>query len=270
MKKLLLAGALILGLGSFAQKDKKLDEKYYFCYKEVSFETDDYKIYIVDAISQGNFTKFKLKIFNKTNDYLIFRPQEIVLSGNGQNIPSTDKQMIVAPNDESSRTIDFKGSNMQMEKFSLEIKGVYKVPANGAVSTAPDFELPPSRNDFKAGNFNCKLIDNKQKTDKTVARFGCTYEGDGIGILNPYKCAAVMPNKQDNANVKKYAPVLLEKGKYEDFFVHFNEVAGAGDMQKERIAIKWNDTFKESKLMPLKTVSVEVAMDAAKTAEKNK
>lgn len=270
MKKLLLAGALLLSLGSFAQKDKKLDEKYYFCYKEVAFETDDYKIYIVDAVSQGTYTKFKLKVFNKTNDYLIFRPQEIVLSGNGQNIAGTDKQMIVAPNDETSRVIDFRGSNMQMEKFSLEIKGAYKVPANGAVSPAPDFELPPSKNDFKAGNYNCKLIDNKMKTDKTVARFGCTYEGDGIGILNPYKCAAIMPNKQENANVKKYNAVLLEKGKYEDFFVHFAEVSGAGDMQKEKIAIKWNDTFKESKLTPLKPVSVEIAMDPTKTDEKNK
>jgi len=194
----------------------------------------------------------------------------MVLSGNGQNIPGTDKQLIVPPNDESSRVIDFKGSNMQMEKFSLEIKGAYKVAANGAVSAAPDFVLPASQNDFKAGNYNCKLIDNKMKTDKTVARFGCTYEGDGIGILDPYKCAAIMPNKQENANAKKYAGTLLEKGKYEDFFVHFNEVPGSGDMQKEKIAIKWNDTFKESKLTPMKPVSVEVAMDPTKTAEKNK
>lgn len=270
MKKLLLAGALILSLGSFAQKDRKLDEKYYFCYKELPFETDDYKIYIVDAVSQGTYTKFKMKVFNKTNDYLIVRPQEIVLSGNGQNIAGTDKQLIVPPNDESSRVIDFKGSNMQMEKFTLEIKGVYKVAANGAVSAAPDFVLPPAQNDFKAGNFNCKLIDNKLKTDKAVARFGCTYEGDGIGILDPYKCVAVMPNKQENANAKKYTGTLLEKGKYEDFFVHFNEVPGAGDMQKEKFSIKWNDTFKESKLTPMKPVSVEVTMDPTRTAEKNK
>lgn len=270
MKKLLLACGLILGMASFAQKDKKVDEKYTYVYKELSFETDDYKVYVVDAVAQATYIKFKIKVFNKTNDYLVFRPQEIVLAGNGQNIAGTDKQFTIAPNDESSRVIDFKGTGMQQEKFTLDLKGVYKVAANAPAVPAPNFDLPPSKNDFKAGNFNCKLLDNKMKTDKTVAKFGCTYEGDGIGILDPYKCSAIMPNKQDNANSKKYTGVLLEKGKYEDFFVHFNEVSGAGDMQKNPISIKWNDTFKESKLTPMKAAGIELLMDPVKTSERNK
>ena len=270
MKKLLLASVLLMSLVGFSQKEKKVDKGYQYLYKELSFETDDYKIYIVDAKAVAPWAKFKIRVFNKTNDYLVFKPQEMFYSAGDFNVAGTDKDLIIAPNEEASKTIDFKGNAMQVEKFNIEIKGIYKVAGNAPVSTAADFTLPPSKNDFQAGGFTCKLLDSKQTTDKTTAKFGCTYDGNGIGILDPYKCAAVMPNGQDNANTKKYNGVLLEKGKYEDFFVHFNEVAGAGDMQKSTFKIKWNDTFRESKLVPLKAITLEMLLDPDKTKEKNK
>ena len=274
MKTLFLASVLafssLMAFGQKDKKDKKVNEKYIFCYKEASLETDDYKIYIVDAVARGEFSKFKIRIFNKTNDFLIFKPQEMTFIGNGQTISGTDKPIIVAPNDETSKVVDFKGSGMQLETYKLEIKGVYKVSANAPAVSAPNFDLPPSKNDFKAGNFNCKILDKSMTTDRTTAKFGCTYEGDGIGIIDPYKCSAIMPNGQENANVKKYNGSLMEKGKYEDFFVIFNELAGAGDMQKKSIQVKWNDTFRESKLTPLPAINVDMVKDEAKTTEKNK
>src|ERR1700741_2656477 len=69
MKHLFLALALSIGFTSFAQKEEKKekkekgpkeDERYY--YKEATFETDDYKVYIMDAIAMGEFSKFKMKI----------------------------------------------------------------------------------------------------------------------------------------------------------------------------------------------------------------
>lgn len=271
MKTLLIGLACTVGLACFAQKDeKKKDDKKNekSFYKDLSYEAGDYKVDIVDAVGTGEYIKFKIRIFNKTNDYLVLKPEQVNLVGNGQNIAGTDKQMVIVPNDESSKVIDFRGSNMQLDKFTLDIKGIYKVAANSPAINTPNFDLPASKNDFKAGNYDCKMEDSKMKTDKTTVKFGCTYTGDGIGILDPYKCAAVMSNGKENANAKHYKGTLMEKGKYEDFFVQFNEMQGAGDMQKGSISIKWNDTFRESKLTPLKPLTLDMVMDAEKAKGK--
>ena len=67
-----------------------------------------------------------------------------------------------------------------------------------------------------------------------------------------------------NANNKKYAPVLLSKGGKEDFFVMFDEVQGAGDMQKKGFTIKWNDSFKETKLLPIKGTQIKMVKESEK------
>ena len=65
MKHILLAIILFIGLGSFAQKkekEKKENEKegQKFFYKEATVETDDYNIYIIDAVADLKKAKFKI------------------------------------------------------------------------------------------------------------------------------------------------------------------------------------------------------------------
>lgn len=275
MKSILLACAFLIGVQAFSQK--KIDEKTKIFYKEMTIETDDYKVYILDAISTVGYSKFRMKVFNKTNDYIMIRPNEIVYNADGQTITGSgkmftggDKMFVIPPNEESNKTIEFKGEKMQKDKFTVELKGVYKVAATGKIIEAPLFELPASKNEFEAGPFTCTLKNSKVATDQSYAKFDCKYLGDGIAILDPYKCAAIMDNGKENANVKKYSGSLLEKGQNEDFSVIFNEIAGAGDMQKKGLKIKWNNSFRESKIMKLKDASIDVLKDDAKTAEKNK
>ena len=68
MKYFLATIALLIGMCSFAQKEdkKKLKEKedLKYLYKEATLETDDYKIYIIDAVASLKQSKFKIKIFN--------------------------------------------------------------------------------------------------------------------------------------------------------------------------------------------------------------
>lgn len=257
MKHILLLITLFAGLSLFSQKEKKTDEKKVM-YKEMTAETDDYKIYIVDAVAYPNQSKFKMKVFNKTNDYLLIRPSEITFTANGKTLTSKDRTFVVAPNDEASLVIDFKDNNMQVDKYSLDIKGIYKASAGGKINEAPNFELPPTKNEFSTGSFSCKLLKNDSKTDKTVARFECAYNGDGVGVINPLKTVAVMPNGSDNANAKKNKAMVLEKGVNEDFILVFQEVKGAGDMQKKPIQVKWGETFRESKLMLLKGIVINL------------
>ena len=278
MKHLFLALALIIVMPSFAQdKDEKKDKKEKkekkeklpkpdekFFYKDATIETDDYKLYIVDAVSVGAYSKFKIKVFNKTNDYLFVKPGEFIYKSDKNTVGTTEKGFVVAPNDEGSKVVDFKGKQMQAKNFEVEVKGIYKVSAGGKVIDAANFDLPPSKNDITAGNFTCTLKKHDANTDKAAAKFQCAYNGDGVGIISPYKSACIMPNGSENANAKKNTGILLEKGESDDFTLIFNEIVGAGDLQKKAIKVKWNDTFKESKLMRLNDAKVEMVQDEEK------
>ncbi len=270
MKHILLSCLLFVGLTTFGQKDK-INEKTKIIYNDATIETDDYKIYIDDAVGALNLSKFKLRVFNKTNDYLLVKPADIVFTADGKTFQTTDRTFVVAPNDEARQVIDFKGSGMQFDKFTIEVKGIYKAAVTGKVTEIANFVLPPAKNDFASGNFSCVLTKNGKSTNKTVVRFECVYNGDGVGIINPIKTVLVMPNGTDNANGhKKIKAMVLEKGVKEDFILTFNEVVGAGDMQKKTVQIKWGETFRESKLILLKGAVIAIEKDAAKTAEKNK
>jgi hypothetical protein len=268
IKSLLLLGLILLGSLGLAQNNK-VKPNYVYCYKETTLETDDYKIYIVSGQNEYDYAKFKIRIFNKTTDYLIFKPSECSFLIGTQDLIPKDKQIVVPPNSEESKVIDVNGKNCQVEKFTFEIKTYYKVMNDLPPIQVEAFNLPPKKNDFKAGAFECKHLSNKLNTEKSNIKFGCTYVGEGIGILDPDKCSAVMPGGKENVNSKQHQSMLLEKGKYEDFAVEIRTIPNTGDMSSEPFKIKWNDTFKDSKVMPLKGSKVEIELDKEKTEKKN-
>lgn len=270
MKKFLSLSLIICSTLIFAQKKKNVDPGYKYIYKETSFETDDYKIYIEDATAIDAWSKLKVRVFNKTNDYLILKPTDVTFKIDGKEIQGTDKQLIIVPNDEASKVIDVKGPGCQVDNYSITIKTLYKVAANSPAIKAEDFVIPVAKNDFKAGNFKCTLKKHELKTDKSAFKFVCTYEGDGIGILAPTQIAAVTPKGQDNANYNRNKGTLLERGKSDDFIVDIREIPNSGDMQKEPWKLKWNETFKESKIEMIAGGTINLELDPAKTAEKNK
>jgi hypothetical protein len=269
MKKILTLSLIALTTMMAAQK-KTVDPKYQYVYKDVSFETDDYKIYIEDAVNVDTKAKFKIRVFNKTNDYLIFRPANLIFHIGASNLPGTDKQMIIMPNDEDWKVIDVKGSGLQEEKYTVEISSVLKVPAGVAPIKVEDFNIPVSKNDFTAGAFKCNVKKAEAKTDKSSVKFECIYQGDGIGILAPSKVSAIMPKGQENANSSRNKGTLLERGKSDDFTVEIKELQGSGDMQKEPFKLKWNDAFRDAKINPIKGGTITIELDPTKTAEKNK
>ncbi len=246
------------------KKEKPSKDGSKFMYKDITVETDDYKVYIIDAVAVDGLSKFKIKIFNKTNDFLLVKPSEFAYKTESKTVANTEKNFIIAPNDETTRVIDFKGSTMLVEKYMIEVKGIYKASAAAKALEVPNFDLPPTKNDFSVGSFNCVLKKNEASTDKASAKFECSYNGDAIGIIFPYKAACIMPNGTDNANSKKNSGILLEKGRSDDFTLVFNEVVGAGDLQKKAVKIKWNDTFKESKLMKLADNVINMEKSASK------
>lgn len=129
MKHLLLCFALLtLTISGFSQeKSKKTpDEKEKYFSKNATLETDDYKVYIANAFAMGPYSKFKMKMVNKTNDYVIFKVSEIRFITDDNNTTNTEKDLVIAPNDDDFRVVDFKGTQMQADKFIIDLKGVYK------------------------------------------------------------------------------------------------------------------------------------------------
>lgn len=245
-------------------KESKAKEDLKYLYKTASVETDDYTIYIMDAIANIKQSKFKIKIFNKTNDYLLIKPTEFKYLAGDKTVSSKDKTYVVAPNEEETEVIDFKDADMLSEKFTVEFKGIYKASAGGKAYTVPNFELPASKNDFTVENFSCTLKKAELKTDKSSVKFECVYSGDGVGIINPMKASAVMPNGKENANTKKNQPMVLEKGRKDDFTLVYPEIIGAGDMQLKGIQVKWNETLRESKLLPIGNTKIEMVKESEK------
>jgi hypothetical protein len=214
----------------------------------------------------------RVRIFNKTNDYIIFKPGDAVFMINGQNLMSKDKQLTVPPNDEANKVIDVKGKGLQADKYNFQVKSLYKV-ANGIAPVKVE-DLPVSKKEapkkeLNVAGFKCALKKTDLQTNKSVLVVGCTYSGDGIGILDPSKAIAVMPKGQENPNADKSKPILMQKGESETFAIAIKEIKGGGDMQTEPWTIKWNDTFKDSKMSPIAGGKVNMELDSKKTSEKN-
>lgn len=270
MKRLFLTFLAAVSFFVNAQESKKgIDPKYVFCYKNLSHSTADYKIYIEDAINEDGFSKLKIRIFNKTNDYLIFKPEDVIFNIGTQKVVCKEKQMIIMPNEEGWKVISVKGKGFQEKNYTLEIKQMQKISSSVAPVKVDDLKLTPEKADIIAGKFKFSIKKADIKTDKTIVKCECTYEGDGIGILAPEKCVAIMPKGQENPNADKFKSCLLEKGKSESFLMEFREMKGGGDMQKGPLKLVWGETFKDSKTEPITGAKINLELDAAKTAERN-
>ena len=95
-KKIVLAFiALTTMLTATAQKEKKYEKLYY---KNVLLETSEVTISVDNAVSTEGETKFKLKIVNKTADYIMFKPEECNFIVNGKESKPSEKPKTIAPN----------------------------------------------------------------------------------------------------------------------------------------------------------------------------
>jgi hypothetical protein len=269
MKRYLLVLLLISSFIKAQESKKHIDPKYVFCYKPTSVNTDDYKIYIEDAVNEDGLAKLKIRIFNKTNDYLIFKPSDVVFRIGTQEVACKEKQLTILPNEEGWKVISVKGKGFQEEKYTLEIKSLQKISASVPAVKVEDLNLPTTKKEFSAGKFKFIIKKADLQTNKTILKCECIYEGDGVGIFSPGKCMAIMPKGQENPNADKFKSCLLEKGKGEGFLIEFREMKGGGDMQKEPFKLVWGETFKESKIEPIKGTTINLELDAAKTGEKN-
>ena len=263
-KKALILFFIAAAASAIAQESKST-----FYFKNAGFENDYYKIYIEEAVNKLEYAKFKILIINKTSDYLIYKPSEVIFSINGQKLTSDDRQFTIAPHEEAWKIINTKGKGLLESKYEIIIQNLYKVSLSTAkVVEVDNLYIPTTMKSFTVENFQCNIQRLDIKKKKSRLKFVCVYKGDGIGIVETFKCIALLPKGYKSPNTWSRT-FLFEKDKWDEFIVDINEVSGGGNMEKESFTIVWNDTFKESKIEPIKGGTIKMELDQAKTSERN-
>ncbi len=276
MKKSILMMALVIATGSvaLAQKEKKYDKLYY---KNITQDGERYSVEVDNAVSTEGETKFKLKITNKTGDYLILKPEECKFTINGKDMMPKEKWLVIKPFGSDFRIINLKGPGYNAVKnYSFSTDGIYTASPNGTVVKAPDFKLPPAKNDFVAGDFKCNMDKLSKESDKTEAKFKVVYSGSKVGFIDPLKSAAKMPDGNEYAS--KYSagllggsgPIMLMKGENDAFTIKWERMEGGRkmDMQLVEMIIQWRETFTEAPLVKEKATTLNFEFDQAMTEGK--
>jgi hypothetical protein len=277
MKKLFLAVIALISLNvAFAQKEVKYAKLYY---KDMKVENNDVTITVDNAVSTDAETKFKLKITNKTNDFIIYKPEESKFTINGKESKPTEKTKTIKPNDSDWLIINLKGPGYNgVKSYSFLVDGMYKVSASEKGIATPDFRLPVTKNEFKTGNYTVKVNKLYKESDATNLKLDITYNGDKIGVVNSEKGGVVMPDGNEYATKKstgllaKSGPILLKKGDTESITLNWDRMEGgkAMDMQKVEMMVKFNDMFTESTPQKLKPETVQMEFDEVMSNEKGK
>lgn len=277
MKKLILAIIAVSSLNvAVAQKEVKYAKLYY---KDMKVENNDVTITVDNAVSTDGETKFKLKITNKTNDFIIYKPEESKFIINGKESKPSEKSKVIKPNDSDWMIINLKGPNYNgVKSYSFLLDGLYKVSATEKGIVTPDFRLPVTKNEFKTGNYTVKVKKVYKESDATKLSLDVTYSGDKIGVINSEKVGVLMPDGNEYAALKptgllaKSGPVLLKKGDTESVSLNWDRMEGGKtmDMQKVEMMVKFNDMFTEASPVKIKPETLQMEFDEVTSNEKGK
>ena len=282
MKRTITAMAF-LAATAFVSTAQKIDPKHTNWYATQTVETPEYRVEIVDVWARMDVCKMKLKVYNKTSDYLLFKYGEVELSGgSGQIRPkksldlSSNKGVeTIEPKENENVVFTFDGSGLHQDEFKLMLNGFTKFSAKGTDFDANDFNLPANANEFTAGPFSVNLKNVDKETALTAVRFEVAYKSDDkhVGIIEANKAVCRTSKGQEYARAnRKDKTVILFDGQNDKFNLYYEIDARASgiDMQFDNMSVIWKDCFRESELVPVAPQSVGMKIDLGLTAGKNR
>jgi hypothetical protein len=267
MRKIILLASAVVCLATTINAQKKEKPYKEIFYKDILSEFNDMTVSTNNGVSNKEMTKFKLKIVNKTNDVLLFKPEESIIKA-GQEVKPNEKWMYIYGAESDSKVINAKGADYLMP-YSYTMSGMYKISTSGAGIEVPNFQLPASQNEFTTGPFTCTMQSLTKESDKTEVKFECRYTGDKVGVIQPGRAAIKLPDGTEIANEKtktllyKNNPIVLMKGKSEKVTFKWKRMDGgrAQDMQKIKLEILFRNTFSEVDLVKMNDETLQFEID---------
>jgi hypothetical protein len=275
----LLGSSFLFFTLSAAGQRKPDDPKHENHYGAVTVDSEEMTLEIPESHSQQEFTLLKLKVTNKTNDYIFLKGAETIFKYEFGEFKPTGGGMFqslnlqVLPKEVETKTLKLSGGgkNYHVQNLTFIPNGFYRVSSEGKVAESPDFKLPLASNDVVAGNFKCTVDKLDKETKETKITFKCAYRGNDVGILDPTKMVVRLKSGQEfvNDNHKSKA-VLMVSGDEEKIVATFHVPGKTEDMQFNNMDIVWKNTFSESKMVPIKLKNADLVLDPGKTEGKNK
>lgn len=262
-------------VSSITEVNGGVDPKMEYKYKlPEAIETDDYKITFRMVENQAVFSQVKIKITNKTTDYLVLDLGKITFTVNEKEYKNKSKIKIIFPKDDKNiilKVVD-KTAKMQVESFKINIDGITKYSVDAPILEFEKFKLPVSKNTIEKNDFALNVKKIKKETDETIIKFKATYSGDKLILLDASKVVFVKEDGEEFANVhSKSKPELLFSGDNENIELRAEipVIKKQFDMQFATFYIDWKDSVKELSGVAGKTHAVSFELDVDAT-NKNK
>jgi hypothetical protein len=258
----LAAGCLALN-GVIAQKPQ---EKVY--YKDVHLDGNEFYLLAKDGVSTAEFTKFNVKITNKTQDILWYKASESRLNVEGKTYTPSENPLEIGPGEKDGLVVDFKGPGFRVTSYAYEMGGLYKIPLSSGVLQTKDLSLPPSQNEFKTGNFTCNMLEFDRKTGAATIKFECRYTGDKVGVIMPARARLKLQDGTVLANHRaKDGPIVIEQGNTRKFSCTWKRKESNKELGMDKIAMTmiWNDVFLEDTATPLSAPMLDFRIDEVRS-----
>ncbi|HAP69828.1 MAG TPA: hypothetical protein DCR04_08920 [Flavobacteriales bacterium] len=245
-------------------------------YSDVApIETDEVKIEIIRPHSQRSFSQFTVKIYNKTDDYILVKKHAFTFSsdemGYGDKNPKEDIDFI-EPHGDITRTIKVVGSiGFKVNELEIKTDSVFsRAPVVGTPTAGGEFKMKPDKNSIMMEPFAVTLKKWRFSPKELSADFKIRYRGESVGIVNESK---IKIRREDgtvleNTNAKDKIIVIPPMATKTQTVVRpfAKGVVGKG----ESVYIVWDDALQESEATLFNVPGFTLLFDAAKTKKENK
>lgn len=266
LKSILFSLLCLASASSYSQYKKVI-------YRDTTLNFDDYTIYLVDFVAAPTELKFKIRILNRSKDFIQYRPEQSSFVVNGQKMAIEPDLVVVGPNETKNKVVRVNGNGFQeLRSFGFQLDGLSRVQASNPLIVEA-FRLPAAENSFVAGPFRIDLVKVKKSTNLTEVLFKATYQGENdFGLVYPSNISVLMPDGKTYANLKtRYKHQAIAPGQSEDFYAVWERMPGGAlnDMQKVDMLVQFNKVFNDTKSKEIEGMEFEFTWDEQLTRAAN-
>lgn len=275
MKNLLLVLALIVSsLPLWAQpEDHPHHEKHYA--DVPALETPEVKVELIKPHSQVNFSQFTIKVYNKTDDYILVKKHAITFQsdemGYGKKNPKEDIDF-VEPHGDITRQVRVEGGvGCKVNQLNILFDDVFsRAPAKGQPTEGGQFKMKPDVNSIMMEPFAVTLKKWRFDTKELSADFKIRYRGESIGIVHEGNVkirkedGTILDNKEDRPKPMIIPPMATKTVTVVRPF----EKGALG--KNESVYVVWDDALEAAESTPFSVPNVSLTYDEEKTKRENK